>query len=153
MAAAAAVDTDNNDISPLAQGFIAAANSNLIPGENGGALVDENDPLVAAFNDMVRSVTDDRIRELVRNMVARVKQLSVTNKEEGLEYLQNIFKLIFHKRCIHYHTSEEDSRSDKGKERQSKPGGNASGEGEKYIFFRCIIELYAFYPGVLMLLY
>lgn len=143
MAAAAAFNTNTNTDgkSALAQGFEYDANNQLIPGENGGALVANIDPLVAALNDLVRGITDDRIRELVRNMVARVKELSANNKEEALEYLQNIFKLIFHKRCIHYHNPVE------GQEESKK--ANISGEGEKRIFFRLIIELYAYYPAII----
>ena len=147
MAAAAAAtfntntNTNTDGKSSLAHGFEDAANNQLIPGENGGALVANIDPLVAALNDLVRGITDDRIRELVRNMVARVKELSANNKEEALEYLQNIFKLIFHKRCIHYHNPVE------GQEESKK--ANISGEGEKRIFFRLIIELYAYYPAII----
>jgi hypothetical protein len=133
--------SDNSIQSRLGQGFENASKRDLIFGENGGALIANNDPLVAALNDLVRGITDDRICILVRNMVERVKELSANNKEEALEYLQNIFKLIFHKRCIHYHNPVE------GQEESKK--ANISGEGEKRIFFRLIIELYAYYPAII----
>ena len=66
---------------------------NKVVGEN-RALAEEStgNPLVNTFNDMVRGVSDERVKESVNSM------FSFYMRNKDIDILQKIFKLLFHER-------------------------------------------------------
>jgi hypothetical protein len=94
--------------------------TNKVVGEN-GALAEEStgNPLVNTFNDMVRGVSDERVKESVNSM------FSFYMRDGDIDILQKIFKLLFH---------ERDCRG---------------GKGEKHNFHRMFLYYYKVMPQII----